>query len=102
MPSDYDCSWNGLTPSETFKTLFGDNCVELEKHMFMKSCLSDETIGGIVVGLALFFLFVSVSTSLTDSKTILKYIYIFVAWFNCKNVKSATGKESDRAHSSQH
>ena len=29
--------------------------------MFMKACLDDEAVGGIVVGLALFFLFLSVS-----------------------------------------
>ena len=66
MPPDYDCSWNELTPNETFQTLFGENCVELEKHIFMKSCFDDETVGGIVVGLALFFLFVSVSINNFD------------------------------------
>ena len=60
MPSNYDCSWNGLSPHQTFLTLYGDDCVAVEQHMFMKSCLSDETIGGIVVGIALFSLFVSV------------------------------------------
>ena len=60
MPVSYDCSWNEHLPNVTFATLYGEDCIELEKHMFMKSCFDDQVVGGIVVGLSLFCLFLSV------------------------------------------
>ena len=60
-PPTYSCSWNGKSPTDSFDILFGNDCVKTETHMFMKACLDDEAVGGIVVGLALFFLFLSVS-----------------------------------------
>ena len=61
IPPTYSCSWNGRSPTDSFDILFGNDCVKTETHMFMKACLDDEAVGGIVVGLALFFLFLSVS-----------------------------------------
>ena len=61
MPEDYDCSWEGRSPEDTFNTLYGDDCIKLTPHMWQNACYSDVVIGGIVVGIALFGLFTSVS-----------------------------------------
>ena len=62
IPPTYSCSWNDESPTDSFNILFGNDCTKTETHMFMKACLDDEAVGGIVVGLALFFLFLSVSS----------------------------------------
>ena len=52
--------------------------------MFMKACMKDEVVGGIVVGLALFGLFVSVSLPFKHSD------YPLSAGPNCENSEIAT------------
>ena len=37
----------------------GDDCVESLYHMFMNACWSDAAVGGTVLALALFMMFVS-------------------------------------------
>ena len=62
--------------------------------MFMKACLDDEAVGGIVVGLALFFLFLSVSWNYSLNSSAIISISVgndredfeAVAWKECCEV----------------
>ncbi|CBY42068.1 unnamed protein product, partial [Oikopleura dioica] len=50
--NSYDCTFNEFDVNETFIVKFEEACYELEKHMFVNSCMSDVAIGGICFALS--------------------------------------------------
>jgi len=84
----YNCEFNEFDVNETFVIKFEEACHELEKHMFVNSCMSDEAIGGICFALSFVLMYGSVSRIyLFEQEKRLFLKFIFSACRCCRVLK---------------